>query len=161
MALYVNGQPCMLCGRPMVEGQKHVLMPPFTANEADSLYRFSDAVMHLECLEREPLAETLRNRLEEFDRFRAPGNRSCTVCARQVTNPDDYLSLGFLTDSSANPLYRYNYAQFHKSCLPNWSELSTVIHSAREELSTGRWRGRGMEWILEQLQHAQVTLLPQ
>jgi hypothetical protein len=80
-----------------------------------------------------------------------PSNRRCLVCGQVITNPDDYLGLGLLTDDRAHPLYQYNHLHIHRSCLRKWPKRSEVADFAARQLETGKWKGKAMERLLATL----------
>ena len=49
------------------------------------------------------------------------------VCREEILNPDDYLSVGHFSDDFKASIYRFNYAQFHKQCVPQWSEVGYFL----------------------------------
>jgi len=152
MAIFVPGTPCTICGRPVSATEERVLFPAFTANEADPLHVFSDSVVHSKCFYEHPLARDAEVRVSEFISSTGPGAKVCEICKAPISDPDDYFGMGFLTADRLNPLYPWNYARFHKHCLAAWNELPRIIEMAQEELRTGRWRGRGMELLVSDLQ---------
>jgi len=76
------------------------------------------------------------------------------VCSKLITNPDDYFTIGHLTDNSASPLYAYNYTQAHTSCLPRWAELRPVYKLVNELYLSGSWRGDALKAVLLKLEEA-------
>ena len=129
MALIIRGRTkCGFCGAVIEDGQKVRSFPHFINNELDPLPVFDDGAFHWECFHNHRLAGQAEKRYEEVLQRNAPDNRICVVCSKLITNPDDYFSIGHLTDNSAAPLYGYNYTQAHTSCLPNWAELRQLIN---------------------------------
>ena len=150
MALLLRGTPCPLCGKPILEVEQSVMFPPFVANEADPLWRFSDGAFHADCFYRESLALAAERRLAEVRE--ASARRACYVCGEQITEPDDYVPFGNLTDDQNHPLHRFNYACFHRLCLRQWEERATAYKLALDELRSGAWKGRGMRYLVEVLE---------
>src|SRR6266849_7238339 len=109
MALFYPGLPCSICGKPILEGQNKVMFSPFVSNEADPLFPFNDGVFHSECFQNHPLAHAAKTRYAEVRDKSKPENRRCPVCRQMITDPDDYLPIGHLTDDVSHPLYRFNY----------------------------------------------------
>jgi endogenous inhibitor of DNA gyrase (YacG/DUF329 family) len=154
MTIFIEGSRCPLCGKPIINGQKSVLFPSFVANEADPLWRFSGRAFHEDCIQRDPLASAANLRLAQFNERRGPSNRQCQICNRTVTNPDEFVPFGHLTDDRCHALFKLNFAVFHRSCLPNWPELPVVYELAKEQFASGAWKGQGMQWLLSILQNA-------
>jgi hypothetical protein len=147
MAILVRGMKCQLCGCPMLNEHSVVTFSPFVANEADPLFFFSDGAFHSECFHKHPLADKAEIRHREVLESRKPINRRCLICGNLITEPNDYLPFGHLTDDATHPLHRFNYSHVHRSCLPRWSELSLVYELAAKELASGAWKGKGMQWL--------------
>jgi hypothetical protein len=124
------------------------LFPPFTANEADPLYIFSDAVVHKDVFEKHPLAIRVQDRLAEGRRQTAFGNRRCLVCAELITDPCSYLGLGYLVDDPRHPLYQFNYAHFHRAHLATWSRRPALLAELDELNASGAWRGEGVSRLI-------------
>jgi hypothetical protein len=129
------------------------MFSPFVVNQADALYVFNDAAVHAACFNKHPLAAQARSRHEEFRR--QSQNRQCSVCAKQITNPDEWIGLGHLVDNPDHPLHRFNYAQFHRSCLGRWSVLPEVIRNLEALEQSGTWKGDVLKWLVKELRKAQ------
>jgi hypothetical protein len=156
MAIVIVGQtPCLLCGTLLAQGQRTVQFPPFVANEADPIWKFSDAAMHEECFRGDPLAAAAESRYRELRERGDPAKSRCHVCGNRITNPGGFFPFGYLTGDVSHRLYRLNYAVFHRSCLPRWSELASMRELATAQLKSGLWKGRGMRGLVEALADAQ------
>lgn len=121
------------------------------SNQADPLHVFSDAVVHVEAFRKHPLAAKAQIRYEEFRRRTAPKARLCFICGQQITDPDDYLGVGYLAEDVNHSLNRFNYAHFHRSCLAGWPELSTLIRNLENFDQSGAWKGDGLKWLIKEL----------
>jgi hypothetical protein len=145
---------CVISGRPISSLSEAIAFPPFVANEADPLFAFSDAVVHVDVFRAHPLAARAEARVEEATRRTAPENRRCLICGDIITNPDDYVGLGYLVDDPRSPLYRFNYAHFHRSHLAGWSELPGLIAELDKLDRSGAWKGDGLTRIIAILRGA-------
>ena len=154
MAIFVPGIRCSLCGRAIQSADDAVMFSPFVSNQADPLYVFNDAVVHVACFREHPLAEAARARYEEVRERTNPKNRLCFVCGEQITNPDDYLAFGHLVDDPKHPLHSLNYAQFHRSCLGSWSALSDTIRNLETLDHSGTWKGDALKRLIKELRLA-------
>src|SRR5262245_20606093 len=139
---------CRISGRPIEADEQAILSPPFTGNEADPLFIFSDAVVHKDVFEKHPLAARVRERLDEARRRVPPGNRQCILCAEQITDPDSYFGPGYLVDDGRHPLHQFNYAQFHRAHLADWPQRATLLSDLEELNRSGAWRGEGPSRLL-------------
>lgn len=155
MAIVIEGKtPCLLCWRVIEAGQEIVGFPAFVTNELDPLLLFNDAAFHEECFIKHPLAEKVLKRVEELRRRTGPGNRFCVVCGKEITNPDDYFTMGYLVDDPHHPLYHYNYTQAHHSHLPKWAELPYVYELIEDLKQSGTWRGETLDKLSDELRIA-------
>jgi hypothetical protein len=60
MAIVIMGSECALCGSIFGASDKIVMVPPFIADEAHPLWRFSDSAMHRACFADWDQAEQFR-----------------------------------------------------------------------------------------------------
>jgi hypothetical protein len=152
MAVFIVGRTCCpLCERVIKEGEDIISFSPFVANQLDPLWIFSDGVFHADCFHREPLSHKALERYQEIRRRLGPGNRFCVVCEEEIKDPDNYFTLGYLTEDESEPLYKYNYTQVHRSCLSNWPELSRVFAEIDKFNISGKWEGDALDRILADL----------
>lgn len=154
MAIIVDGMKCPLCGKPLEEWQQIVAFSPFVNNERDPLWVFSDGAFHAQCFLNHPLAEKAQARQKEILERLGPGNRFCVVCGREITDPDDYFTVGHLTEDENHPLYRYNYTQAHRSHLNTWSEMSYVYELIEDLKHTQTWRNAALDRLLVELRES-------
>lgn len=155
MAIIILGKTkCHFCGAVLDNGQEVSSFPHFINNELDPLSVFDDGAFHRQCFYNHPLAAKAEKRYEEILQRHSPANRKCVVCQKQFTNPDDYFTIGHLTDNPAAPLYDYNYTQAHSSCLGSWAELRHVYEMVKDLHLSGSWRGLALESILKELEEA-------
>lgn len=133
------------------------MFPPFVSNQADPLFVFHDAAVHADCFRKHPLAEAAQARYEELRERTNPKNRPCFICGAQITNPDDYLAFGHLVDDPKHPLHAFNYAQFHRSCLGNWSGLADVLRDLEALDRSGTWKGDALKRLIKEIRLAQPT----
>jgi hypothetical protein len=152
MAIVVLGKTlCPICNRVIDDEKQVISFPPIVTNEMDPLFLFHDSAFHEECFRRHPLATAATIRVEEMHEKTAPANRRCQVCMRLIVDPDDYFTLGHLVTAVNHPLWPYNYAQFHRSCLHDWKDRVFVKSLLEELLSSGKWRGPALRWVLDGL----------
>lgn len=152
MALVILGRTeCVICGLVMAEGDEIVSFPAFVSNRRDPLFRFTDAAFHRSCLAQDPLGRRAMDRLQELSEHLGPGKRLCLVCGRAIVDPDDYVTFGHLTDEPSNPLFRWNYAQLHRSCIADWPQLHDVIEMLEAYERSGAWEGDVLARLIEDL----------
>lgn len=151
MATFIPGIRCAISGRAIGSANEAVAFPPFIANEADPLHVFSDAVVHADVFRTHPLAAETQARLDEARRQTEPRNRRCLICGQLITDPDDYLGLGYLVADRMHPLHRFNYAHFHRSCLAKWPETNDLIAALDSFDTSGAWKGDGLKRLMNAL----------
>jgi hypothetical protein len=152
MALLIFGKTqCGLCNRVLEQGEAVRSFPAFAVNEQDPLLLFSDGSFHQACLDADKRKNDVLYRVEELVANTGPGKRACAVCKAQVTDPDDYLLIGHLSDREADPLRQFNYTHLHKSCLPRWEKKELFGRLARAALTSRFWRGNYLNNLLKDL----------
>jgi hypothetical protein len=155
MAIIIRGKTkCHFCGTVIKDGQEVRSFPHFITNELDPLSVFDDGAFHEECFDNHPLADKALKRYEEILQRNGPACRYCVVCKKQITDPDDYFTMGHLTDNPATQLYDYNYTHAHSSCLQQWAELRKVHKLVKNLHLSEYWRGQGLARILLELEEA-------
>ena len=149
MALFVSGMKCPICGKPM-SPKDIVSFPPFVANELDPLWIFNDRSLHESCFRSHPLSDQANARLNRVEGSTGPGRRRCEVCNQQVTDPDNFLPLGFLSESP--PLSAFNLLTFHRTCFAHWPRSRELADLIRAALSDGTVRGSAYDRLLGEIQ---------
>jgi hypothetical protein len=152
MALIIPGKTyCAICNELIEENDDLIGLPSFCGNRADRLYMFNDAAMHKRCFEQHPDSSDVTRRVEEQYRRAGPGTHKCLICNELISNPDDYIHLGFLVESEEHPLFQFNYSQFHKSCLPTWTDAHRLIDLIEALDRSGKWKGNMLKFLSTQL----------
>jgi hypothetical protein len=142
---------CAICKEPLHEHEAVIGLPAFVYNEADVLWRFSDASLHQACLERHPLRHQVEEAVAELERRTGPGRRKCVVCRQEVMDPDDYLMVPRLTGERPMPAYRFNYTHLHRSHVKQWSELQALLDVLEDLERSGTWKGDALRRFREDL----------
>jgi hypothetical protein len=152
VAIFIeNLSECPFCGAVMRREPGVISFPAMTWNELDPLARVSDATVHVACLRASGLMAAAEQRLHAVQQTAGPGKRPCVLCCTQVLTLEDHFTLGHLTDVEASPLYSFNLAQFHRGCLATWAGVQNLVIALEEESASGRWQGRWLEHVIEQL----------
>lgn len=138
MALFIPGMSCCICGEKMVDGHKVMMQPAFIHNAKDPLFQFNDAVMHYDCFDGHPLAQRMRQMLEQLEGKINPRNRRCDICNLWVGNPEDYMSFACLS-SLKNELSNYNFTQYHKQCFVGSSIHKSIKRVTDQMEQEGLW----------------------
>lgn len=156
MAILIFGMACKICGKPMHQGQNLICFSPFVENELDALWFFTDACFHQDCFWAHPLALEADQRHRMTVSQASAKNRICIKCNKPITTPDDWIPFGRLGDIFSE-LEKYNYAHVHRACLSEWGDLEVVRNSIRSSLDKGAIRGRGYNWLLNQLSQVEKS----
>lgn len=140
MALLVRGRTrCVVCGEVINETDDVVSLPAFVRDRTSELFPFSDGIVHAKCLEADPLAQRAADLAQATVERLGPGSRSCEVCGEEVRDPDDYVTLGFLTDDAASSAAFLNWLQFHRSHLHMWERLHEAIDALERLTADEGW----------------------
>ena len=157
MALLIYGKSvCTLCGKVIKQNEPTCSFPPFVMNELDPCFVFSDGAFHEDCVSKHAHGADALDRVNEWDSRVGPGKRKCVVCKTEVTDPDDYLLIEYLTDRESDPLRAFNYTHLHKSCLPGWASRSRFIELANAELAVGSWGGPYLARLVREIETGQI-----
>jgi hypothetical protein len=157
MAIFIPGMSCSISGEKIQSASDAVMFPAFVSNEADPVHVFSDAVIRADVFNAHPLATVAQARYEEFRRRTSPQARSCSICGQRITDPENYLALGYLVDAPGHCLHRHNYAHFHRTCLATWSGLSPLVHALEDLNRSGAWKGDALRRSIEDLASLRVA----
>lgn len=150
MAVYIPITKCPLCNNQITNQKDAISFSPFVPNELDPLIIFSDGVFHKGCFDIHPLSVNAMRRYTEM-KEKTTYPHQCLICKRTIDTPDEYFTFGHLTENKEHPLYQYNYAKFHRSCLANWSHLSEVVFLLENFLYSGLWKGKSLDWVISEL----------
>lgn len=152
MALFIeNLSECPLCGAVLRRAADVISFPAMIWNELDPLARVSDATVHVACLNTSGWRAAAERRSLAVLETTGPGKRPCMLCSQQVLTLEEHFTLGHLTEVEESPLYPFNLAQFHRGCLAKWTGLPALVADLEAENASGRWRGRWLEHVIEQL----------
>jgi hypothetical protein len=153
VAIFIEGMTCPLCGTPMWTnpGQEIVCFSPLVSNLRDPLILFDDGCFHEHCFSRHPLAEKALARQQELLEHSKPWPPSCAVCGHTITHPDDFFTLGHLTEDEDHPLYRFNYLKTHIRCLSEWEDLGRVIDLLEALNRSEIWDGPALDRLLSEM----------
>lgn len=125
--MIIAGMKCSACGLPMKDNNEVIGFPAFIANQRDPLYQFNDGVFHVHCLKSHALAETLFQRYEAWTAANLPKSRICRASGQLISDPEDYIGLGFLVESPVHELFPYNFAHFSQRALREWNFRDRLV----------------------------------
>jgi hypothetical protein len=79
------------------------------------------------------------------------GHHTCEVCKQSIDDPDDYLSLGQLASEHTDPLFEYNFMEFHRHCTKQFRARERIVGLLEKLDSSGRWKGDSLRRLLNQI----------
>jgi hypothetical protein len=150
--IILGSSRCAICTAVLEEGQTIEMFPPFVNNAADPMLIFHDAGAHQSCLQSHPLGKAVLARVAELFSKTGPGHRFCEVCKMEILHPDEYYSFGHFTDDQESSLHRFNYLQFHKLCVSQWTDLTIFRRFICNLRDSGLWKGGTLDILLKELQ---------
>lgn len=151
MAVYLPGKTrCPLCGQLSLPEERLVIFPPIFANQRDPAIAVNDAVVHSHCLAEHPYGQRALGKLESYQQHQGMP-RACQVCGLVVTDPDDYFTLGPISDFPDEPLARFDWFQAHSHCLRDWDGTAGLVSAIEAVSRSAEWEGDVLERVLEQI----------
>jgi len=151
MAIFIQGMRCPLCGRPILAGESVKMFKSFVSDPDDPLFVFSDAALHFGCFYNDARASIAEKRYEAFSEANKAEARRCRISGVLIADPDDYLSLGYITDDPREPLYDYNWAHFSKRALRIWPQIGSLIEMLEEAKSKPIFHKKSLDWLIAEL----------
>jgi len=156
MAIVFEGlSQCPLCGQTLDSSKEFMLTPPLTSNTKDPLFVCSDAGIHMSCLNKYPLKESLLYHMEQGDKVKGAANYICAVDGMLITVPGDLLAFGMLTSDLNEPLAEFNFTILNRKNKYKWNKQSEFISLAEEFIRSGKWESYGpfntLEYFLKEL----------
>lgn len=140
MALVFEGSSeCPICGKVLNKEKEYTLFPPLTSNEKDKLFLFSDAAVHIDCLNQHPscqLALFYRNRYHE-----SLESVKCVVDGLIIADPRNVITFGLLSFDATEEISEFNFLNLNKSNVSKWDKREEFLQIARKFMEDGKWEG--------------------
>lgn len=128
MAIIFEGQSkCPLCNELLNSEKEFTMFPHFSTNIKDPISVFSDAGVHVSCVNNHPLGEKA---LSCRDKYHAS--------LKLIKTPGTIATL-LLTSNESEPLYAFNFLTIEKTDLGQWKEKSEFIAAASAYNNDGKW----------------------
>lgn len=148
MAIVLLGETsCAICAKVIERGDEAVLFPDVVLNEKDPLFALSDAACHAACVNGDARGRAMLAAADTHLRNTGPGKRACAACGGEILDPDDYLLIPRLGDST-DPLGKFNYTHLHASHIRDWKQADAFLTAAKAAIDAGRWRGRALPKLI-------------
>lgn len=146
MAILILGDTrCALCSRVIMTRDGVVSFPPLTTDPTDPVFAFGDGAFHLSCIKAHPTGDSALRRLAVLLTALPPASRTCEVCGLPLSDPDEDLVLGILSEEL--PLSRFNNVGVHGSCVELWVEERQLRDLLQGQVSTDR----AAAWLIARL----------
>ncbi len=163
MAIIIEGlSTCPICNL-VLSSDDVILTPPFIGNLKDELFMFSDAGIHIECLNNHALKDKLVKNIHLYNKQGSPLEQRCMIEGERIVPVQNMVSFGLLTSNEAEQLYEFNYHCFNLKNIHKWKELNKFLFVANEFLAAGKWESYGgfnkLEDIVAKIQK-EITGLP-
>lgn len=158
MALFTRGNLCKLCGVPMENRRDVIIFPHLVSNLHDPLFVFNGAALHKTCVNQHPWGKmAVRQKQFVHETILPNANRECVLCHQKITDAAQLIATGILTHDTTNPLFRFNWLEAHKRCIPHWKELPVLVNELQKFAKSGKWvdftpEHRAMDKLLDVLQ---------
>ena len=156
MAIIIEQQSkCPVCNTSLDKDKEYVLVPPLISNTKDDLFIFSDAGVHIECLNKNKLKNKLLQHINLYDEHMPPSKLRCIVDGKTVDNPKDLLFFGLLTSDEKEELYYFNYLSLNLKDINKWKDYNSFLSISEQFISEKKWEGLNdfnkIEYILGEM----------
>lgn len=139
MALFYTNQKCRLCQKGMDNIEHLFAFPAFISNTLDPFYQFNDSVVHLECLQEDPLGNRAIKFADQFFFSTRRENRICIIGKNIIKNFEDYIFIDLLTSNEREALYKFNFITLDRNNLEGWTDRSKFIATATKFKEENKW----------------------
>lgn len=114
MAIIIEKESkCPLCGNFLDDSKEYILVPPIISNIKDPLFMFSDAGIHIDCIDENGFGSKLLQHIDLYNKHFPPSELKCFVDGKKIDHPEDLLFFGLLSSDETEDLYRFNYLTFN------------------------------------------------
>jgi hypothetical protein len=152
MAVFVQGKTaCPLCTKVIQPDEDSITFPPLFLNSHHRVFEVNDAVVHRACLLVRPYGESALAKLATYEE-RAGQPRTCRVCGRDISDPDDYFTTGPLADDASEGVSRLDWFDAHESCLHVWPGTPALIQDLIKFARSDDWEGDVLTSLATRLQ---------
>lgn len=156
MAIVIEQQSrCPICNDFLDSNKEYFLVPPLTSNTKDTLFDFSDAGIHTDCINKSELKSKLLRHIDLYYASLPPSKLTCYIDGQKIERPENLLFFGLLTSDDAEELYNFNYLSFDIRNINKWIDLNKFLMVAEKFLEEKKWVGLSefnrLQYIIEQI----------
>ena len=153
MALLLRGNSkCPICSNVIQQEDDVTVFPHFILNQADALFPLSDAACHSNCVNSDAVGRQMLVATRGYYACTGPGKRICVVCENEVSDPDDYLLIGYLGRSTGDALGRFEYTHLHRSHIHEWKQVDEFLSLAKKAINSDQWQGDALYNIIREIE---------
>ncbi|WP_212002731.1 hypothetical protein [Chitinophaga sp. HK235] len=144
MAIVFQGlSTCPLCEEILDKRNAYTMFPPLSGNAKEALYIFSDAAVHVDCLQKHPLCGMALSVRNQVDEHRPSPASVCLVDGKIITDPRNILVIGLLTSDPLEDLHRFNFLTLNKNNISRWAYRDEFLTATKKFISDGKWEQEG------------------
>ncbi|RBL92283.1 hypothetical protein [Chitinophaga flava] len=144
MAIVFQGlSTCPLCEEVLDERNAYTMFPPLCGNAKEALYIFSDAAVHVDCLQKHPLCEMALSARNQMDEHRPSPASVCLVDGKIITDRHDIVFIGLLTSDPSEDLHRFNFLTLNRNNIAHWEDRDEFLTAVKQFSSDGKWEQEG------------------
>jgi hypothetical protein len=142
MALIFEGSSkCAICGKVLNKEKAYTGFAPLTSNMKDSLFLFSDAGMHVDCLDQHPLGQLALFFRNMYDESFEPEKNRCIADGQIIADPRNVIHFGLLSSDVTAEISKLNYLRLNKLNIAKWDKREEFIQVAMKFIADGKWEG--------------------
>ena len=140
MAIIFEGySKCPICTKVLDRGKEFTAFPPLISNTRDKVYLFSDAGVHVDCLNEHPTGQlALFYRNEYHKSFES--NR-CVTDGLAIEDPRNILNFGLLSSDTTEELSTFNFLKLNTLNIAKWRQREAFLQVADKFIKEGKWDG--------------------
>lgn len=142
MALIFEGSSeCAICGKVLNKEKEYTGFAPLTNNTKDNLFLFSDAAMHVDCLNQHPMGQRALFFSKIFAESATPDKHICIIDGQIITEPESIIFFGLLSSDPTEELSKFNCLKLNKRNIAKWDKREEFLLVAGKFISDGKWVG--------------------
>lgn len=132
---------CPICNTILDDSCEYILVPHIISNIKDPLFAFSDAGVHIDCIDQSGFGSKLLQHIDLYNKHFPPSELKCLVDGKKIDHPEDLLFFGLLSSNEMEDLYQFNYLTFNLKNIGKWKKLNEFMSISEKFLSEGKWEG--------------------
>lgn len=140
MALVFEGiSECSICGKVLNKEKEYTLFPPLISNEKDKLFLFSDAAVHVDCLDQHALGQLALFYRNLYHESLEPVK--CIADGLTIADPPNVITFGLLLSDATEEISKFNFLKLNKLNVTKWDKREEFLQIARKFTEADKWEG--------------------